>query len=373
MGAWRRPGVIDQFRIKLISGMQARGLTAEFAQQVFQQIRGFGEYGFPESHAASFALLVYVSAWLKRYYPVVYTAGLINSQPMGFYAPAQLLRDLHEHGGQVLPIDVNSSMWDCTLESPTNDVRGTAPALRLGLRLVTGLSKRDAEKLIEVRAIGPFQSVAEVARRSGLSSAVLSRLAAADTFGSLGSNRRGAMWAALAQPRKRHHQPLFAALTDDEEPAATLPPMPPLEEVLADYRATSLSLKAHPLSFYRQALNQLKIVPAAQLSKIANGRLVRVAGLVLLRQRPGTAKGITFVTLEDETGTINLVVRQQIWDRYHRIASSCSAWIAFGPLQCKDSVIHVVVQKLEDMAESLANGDLLKKGDPVKKIQRNFH
>jgi error-prone DNA polymerase len=353
--------------------MQARGFTAEFAAQVFQQIRGFGEYGFPESHAASFALLVYVSAWLKHYYPAVFAAALINSQPMGFYAPAQLLRDLREHGGTVLPVDVNSSHWDCTLESPSGDVRGTVPALRLGLRMVTGLPRREADKLIAARAAGPFRSISEVARRSGLSAATLSRLAGADAFGSLGCSRRTAIWDALAQSPDRAAQPLFAQLDDDDERPAPLPEMPPLEEVLADYRATSLSLKAHPLSFYRRALRSLKVLAAAQLPRIANHRWVRVAGLVLLRQRPGTAKGITFVTLEDETGTINLVVRQQIWDRYHHVSRCSSAWIAEGQLQTKDSVIHVVVHKLEDMAEALQDGDLLRNSDPVGRIQRNFH
>jgi error-prone DNA polymerase len=371
MAAWRRPGVIDQFRTKLISGMQARGLSAEFAQQVFQQIRGFGEYGFPESHAASFALLVYVSAWLKHYYPTVFTAALINSQPMGFYAPAQLIRDLHDRGGKVLPIDVNHSAWDCTLEAPTGDVRGTRAALRLGLRLITWLPQSAAEKLEQARAAGPFRSIADLARRTRLGHGVLSKLADADAFGSLHCHRRQALWDTLNQKRDQP-RPLLEGLVDDEEPAADLPPLQPLEEVLADYRATSLSLKAHPLSFYRAALRDRRLLTAAQLSRVPNNRRVQVAGLVLLRQRPSTARGITFVTLEDETGTANLVVHPQTWDQFDRVARRSPAWMVSGRLECKDSVIHVIVQQIVDLGDYLREAATLRDQNPVQRIERRF-
>jgi error-prone DNA polymerase len=291
---------------------------------------------------------------------------------MGFYAPAQLLRDLRDHGAQVLPVDVNASCWDCTLDSPTGDVRGKRPALRLGLRLVVGLSKTAAEKLEQARAAGPFRSIADVARRAGLSQAILSRLAAADAFSSLQLNRRRALWETLREKRDRRPYPLFEQLSEEDEPAADLPDMPPLEEVLADYRATSLSLKAHPMSFYRAALRRMRISPAAKLSILQNGQFVRVAGLVLLRQRPGTARGITFVTLEDETGIANLIVRQEVWDRYDRVARSCPAWIVFGELQKKDSVIHIVARRLEDLGARLRAASPLREENPVQRIERRF-
>ncbi len=223
MGAWRRPGIIDQFRLKLLAGMEERGLTRHFAEQVFQQIRGFGEYGFPESHAASFALLVYVSAWLKRYHPAAFVAAILNSQPMGFYGPAQLIRDAREHGVEVRPVDVNASDWDCTLE-PVSASEQASPAVRLGFRLLTGVSRRVIEPLVAERARrGPYRSVDEVARRTGLRAAELSRLAEADVFRSLDVDRRAALWQTLGQERVREARPLFAALGDDEPLVEGLP------------------------------------------------------------------------------------------------------------------------------------------------------
>ncbi|MDX1946117.1 MAG: DNA polymerase III subunit alpha [Pirellulaceae bacterium] len=343
MGAWRRPGIIDQFHRKLIEGMLARGLSEEFAERVFQQIRGFGEYGFPESHAASFALLVYVSAWLKHYYPAPFCAAIINSQPMGFYAPAQLIRDARQHDVAVLPVDVNASHWDCTLE----------PAgLRLGFRLLGGLSAEVAERIVAARQARPFVSLDQFTRRTGLGQAVLARLAEGDVFGSLRLDRRAALWDALKQDRQPRHQPLLAGLADDE-PAAALPPLPLIEQVFADYRTTGLSLKAHPLSFLRPRLDELHVTPASHLPRVAHGRHLRVAGLVLLRQRPGTARGITFVTLEDETGLANLVIKPEVWERCYTIARRSPAWIAHGRLERKESVIHLVVSRIDDLSASL--------------------
>ncbi len=390
MGGWRRPGLIEQFRHKLISGMLARGLSEQFAEQVFQQIRGFGEYGFPESHAASFALLVYASAWLKRYYPAAFAAALLNSQPMGFYAPAQIVRDAREHGVCVLPVDVNHSQWDCTLEPPPAVDAGMAPAgpfaraaaarakrqpaLRLGLRYIAGLPRAAAERLLSARKAGPFASMHDLARRANLSRAVLVRLAQADALGSLAMNRRRSLWEALGECGTE--PPLFAAVpTVAPVPAQTvvpaqalelaqgtvpaqgasadaeplLPAMHAFEEVLADYRTTGLSLKGHPMAFLRADLEQLRVVRAADLPRIKHGRFVRVAGLVLVRQRPGTARGITFVTLEDESGTANLVVRPEVWERYHRPASTATALLAHGRLEREGAVIHVLVSKLEDL------------------------
>jgi error-prone DNA polymerase len=414
MGAWRRPGLIEQFRHKLISGMLARGLSQPFAEQVFQQIRGFGEYGFPESHAASFALLVYASAWLKRYYPAAFAAALLNSQPMGFYAPAQIVRDAREHGVCVLPADVNHSHWDCTLEpvpavglaparrgklaegrasggeggpaagegSVAPDGRAARaaaiqrrrqPALRLGLRLITGLPRAAVERLVAAREAGPFASVYDLARRANLSRAVLVRLAQADALGSLAGNRRQSLWEALGEHGTE--LPLLAAARVAEgkgsvaegtggvagratalvergaEPAPPLPAMPPFEEVLADYHTTGLSLKGHPLAFLRGALQRLRVVRACELARLRHGRFVRVAGLVLVRQRPGTARGITFVTLEDESGTANLIVRPEVWERYHRAASTATALLAHGRLERHGPVIHVLAGKLEDLTE----------------------
>jgi error-prone DNA polymerase len=418
MAAWRRPGLIDQFRKRLLDGMRANGLPEEFAQRVYQQIQGFGEYGFPESHAASFALLVYASCWLKHYYPAAFCAAMINSQPLGFYAPAQLVRDAREHGVEVRPVDVNASGWDCRLEEDretrrqgdkekendecqmANDewesghssfvIRHSEflPSLRLGLRMVRGL-RRDAGEAIErAREDGPFVSIDDFARRTGLGQAVIKRLAEADAFGSLGANRRQALWESLGQERNHVSQPLFAPLPlppplpplhllplpPGEGRGESLPPMPPYEEVVADYRSVGLSLKAHPISFYRQQLDRLRITPAKKLIDLVNGAKVKVAGLVLLRQRPSTAKGITFVTLEDETGTINLVVHQQTWDRYYRIARRAPAWIAHGHVQTTKNgdkphfngemgtvpapVIHVVVSRLEALGEQLRKLDV---------------
>ncbi len=454
MAAWRRPGLIEQFRQKLLAGMRANNLPEEFAQRVYQQIEGFGEYGFPESHAASFALLVYASAWLKHYYPAAFVAAMINSQPMGFYQPAQLVRDAQEHGVVVRGVDVNWSRWDCTLEVGSGDwelgagelqnanckmknanwgnsainnlqfaicnlqshnappaeagspIPSSLPFLRLGLRMLNGLGEAAGRVIEGVRAAGPFSSIDDFARRTGLGRAVVKRLAEADAFGSVGAGRRQALWQALGQEKKRRAMPLFEILplplgegaraarpgegvcgsgkhkvnaeqstagqassgTQAEEPGQddramwALPAMEPYEEVVADYRTAGLSLRAHPISFYREQLEQLGVTPARRLVELANDAPVIVAGLVLLRQRPGTAKGITFVTLEDETGTVNLVVHQHMWDRYYRVARGAPAWIAHGRIQTApghySSVIHVVVQRLAALGQELRQLDV---------------
>jgi error-prone DNA polymerase len=418
MAAWRRPGLIDQFRKKLLDGMRANNLPEEFAQRVYRQIEGFGEYGFPESHAASFALLVYTSAWLKHHYPAAFAAALINSQPMGFYQPAQLVRDARDHGVAVRPVDVNFSCWDCTLEevenckmqnancklqidNPQSAIRNPQSVfLRLGLRMIGGLRETHGKLIEQVRTAGPFTSIDDFARRTGLGQAVIKRLAEADAFGSLGAGRRQALWHALGQEKKRRSMPLFAPEDKDDckmhdHPSggarncklqnaeqhssaiedlqfaicnlqfSTVPALPPMqlyEEVVADYRTAGLSLRAHPISFYRDQLERLGITPARQLVDLKNGAQVRVAGLVLLRQRPGTAKGITFVMLEDETGTVNLVVHQHTWDRYYRIARRAPAWIAHGHIQTTTEsfapVIHVVVARLEALTEQLERLDV---------------
>jgi error-prone DNA polymerase len=361
MGAWRRRGVMDQFREKLLRGMAANGYSQEFAERFYQQICGFGEYGFPESHAASFALLVYVSAWIKCYHPAAFCAAIINSQPMGFYAPAQLIADAKKHGVEVRPVDVNWSEWNCTLEEgvraeaeaqrgATADLpRRASASLRLGMRLIRGFSEKYADIITAARREGPFGSFEEFARRTGLRSSALKRLGRADAFGSLALDRRVALWRALPE---RDPASLFHGL-DGEEPPTVLPQMAPYDEVRADYHAAGLTLRKHPMSFLRSALDKLRITPAVQLQNTKNGRFLRVAGVVLMRQRPSTAKGITFVTLEDETGIVNLIVRPEVWARHHRVARTAVAMIAHGRLQHEHGVIHVLVSRLDDLSESV--------------------
>ncbi|MFP6611710.1 MAG: error-prone DNA polymerase [Pirellulales bacterium] len=374
MGAWRRPGLIDNFRKKLIDGMLGRGFPEDFAERVFQQIRGFGEYGFPESHAASFARLIYVSAWLKHYYPAAFAAAIINSQPMGFYAPAQLIRDAIEHDVEVLPIDINDSCWDCTLErlpladcglrnngqfgavedNPESGIRNPEYSLRLGMRLVRGLSPAAAGAIEQAR-VTKFDSIADLTERTGLDRPVVECLAAADVFGSLRLDRRGALWQALDQAPKPEEQPLFVDVRPADSPLPVLPKLTAQEEVFADYRAAGLSLRQHPISFYRQQLDVLNVVPTAQLAECKNNRPVRVAGLVLMRQRPSTANGITFVTLEDETGICNLIIHARTWQRFDLVARRSSALIAGGKLERKNEVLHVIVHHLEEMTARLSS------------------
>jgi len=355
MGAWRRPGIIEQFRQKLLAGMESRGLTRQFAEAVFGQISGFGEYGFPESHAASFAILVYVSAWLKHYYPAAFCASLLNSQPMGFYAPAQLIRNAQEHGVEVLPVDVNASCWDTTLErGEENGEEQAKRAIRLGLRFINGLSEAQAHTIEAARTSGgPFTGWDDFARRTRLTRAVMTRLAEADAFASLEIDRRSALWQALAEEKKPRTMPLFDSLAAEDESAVQLPSLRLEEQVLADYRSAGLSLKAHPMQFVREELDAWEILPAEQLATHTADRHIRVAGIVLMRQRPSTAKGITFVTLEDETGQANLIVRQDVWQKFYRVARTATALIAHGRLQRQGQVIHVLVTELEDLSEQL--------------------
>jgi len=366
MGKWRKTGIINQFHEKLINGMKQRGLTDEFAEQVFRQISGFGEYGFPESHAASFAKLVYVSAWLKYHYPAAFCAAIINSLPMGFYAPAQLVADAKAHRVQVLPVDVNHSVWDCTIERGANSA-GVSPCqtlpsenshedsenqrlLRLGLRMISGLRNDVADLIVEQRRAGPYTSVSDFTRRTRLGQAVVAQLSKADAFGSVNQDRRAALWQALGQEKKAKHQPLFAGLETQDDDTLALPTLAPQDQVTEDYRSIGLSLRAHPISFHRDSLDQLKVTTCNGLIEKPNNRQLRVAGLVILRQRPSTAKGITFVTIEDETGTANLIVKQGVWQRYYKIARRSPAWIAHGKLEMKSGITHVIVNRIEDMS-----------------------
>jgi error-prone DNA polymerase len=354
MAAWRRPGVIDQFRKKLIEGMLANGLTAEFAERVFTQIRGFGEYGFPESHAASFALLVYVSCWLKRYYPAAFCASILNSLPMGFYAPAQLIQDAKAHGVAVAPVDINASDWECTLEP----VELRSYRLRLGLQMIRGLSESVGRSVVEARLDGgPFRDIADLAQRAGLGQGSITRLADSGALHSITGDRRAALWQSLAQERSSAEHTLFAAagVDIDEAIPESLAAMEEIEEVYADYETIGLSLRAHPLSFVRTQLDRLRVTSSKSLKVTQDSSFVRVAGIVILRQRPGTAKGITFVTLEDEFGSMNLVVKPEIWQRHYKIARRSNAWLVHGVIENRENIIHVVVGRIEDLSQHVAN------------------
>ncbi|HET6250365.1 MAG TPA: error-prone DNA polymerase [Tepidisphaeraceae bacterium] len=372
MAAWRRTGAIETFHEKIVTGMLKNGYTRAFAEQCFNQIKGFGEYGFPESHAASFALLVYVSAWLKRHHPAAFAAALINSQPMGFYMPAQIVRDAKEHGVIVREVDVNASDWDCTLEGTGErepDAEGcgdhdpnlreiapsewgkNGPILRLGLRQLKGFREQHAGLISAARKrAGRFTSIAQFHRLTGLPVSALRILAEADAFGSLGVGRRDALWQVMKL--KDDYYPLFDGL-EPVEAKVELPKMPLGQEVMTDYATAGLSLKRHPLSLMRDELRKRKIITAAELSQMEHNRWVKVAGLVLIRQRPGTASGVVFETLEDETGVVNLIVHPKIYDQYRSAARHARLLQADGYVQRQGLVIHVLPKRLIDLSELL--------------------
>lgn len=358
MATFKRSGDIHKFHEKLVRGMVERGYDAEFAERCFKQIEGFGTYGFPESHAASFALLVYVSSWLKCHYPAVFAAALLNSQPMGFYAPAQIVRDAREHGVEIRPPDVNASDWDCTLEARPDG----AMALRLGLRQIKGLQETQGRAVVEARGPG-YGDPLDLWRRAGLEASVLETLARGDAFRSLGISRREAFWAARAlatapdgpaAARDAAALPLFAAA----ETEIVLPTAPLGEEVVDDYASLRLSLKAHPVALLRGRFQEEGRVPCSVLERDAGvgraGRRVRLGGLVLVRQRPGTAKGVIFVTLEDETGIANLVIWADTFERYRREVLGAKLLGVTGRVQREGRVVHVVVEHLEDLTGRLA-------------------
>ncbi|MBY0423242.1 MAG: error-prone DNA polymerase, partial [Parvularculaceae bacterium] len=425
MATFRKAGTIHSFGVKLVEGMKARGYDADFAERCFRQIEGFGEYGFPESHAASFALLVYVSCWLKCHYPDVFAAALVNSQPMGFYAPAQIVRDAKEHGVAVLPPDVNRSDWDCTLEEDREtpslqdrmhrrnwpmrkDIR-TRRAIRLGLRQVKGLAEDHARAIMAGRVCpsrgasfetprcraapqdeggaasaatglhpeedraasaaqsvpkdaprahaAPYDSLRDLWLRTGLSRAVLERLADADCFSSLGLSRRAALWAVkgLDPVAGDDLLPLFGARADlQHEEEARLPPMPLGEEVAYDYKTLKLSLKSHPARFLRERLKPLGFQTTETTLAARDGAPFATAGLVLIRQRPGSAKGVVFSTLEDETGVANIIIWPKIFEAHRRVVLTSRFLGVRGVLQREGDFIHVVARTLEDLTPHLS-------------------
>ncbi len=357
MAAWKRKGdAIFRYGKRLVEGMIARGYPPEFANRCFEQIKGFSEYGFPESHAASFALLVYVSAWLKRYRPATFAAALINSLPMGFYAPAQIIRDAREHGVEVRGVDVNHSRWDCTLEDARE--AGGGPAIRLGMRLVKGLVEKEAKQIAAaVETRGRFDTTESLWRSSGAPVRALRALARADAFQSMGLDRQAARWRLA--PLRDHPMPLFESVDARrvmEDEGASLPAVALSSEVLTDYGSVGLSLKAHPISFIREHLDRRGVLPCAELRDAVRrpqGHRVSVAGIVLVRQRPSTASGVVFFTLEDETGIANLVVWASTFERYRRVARLSHVLLARGRIERQGEVVHLHAQHLESLDDRL--------------------
>ncbi len=360
MASFRNYGTIHRFRDKFVDGMVGKGYEPEFAERCFKQIEGFGDYGFPESHAASFALLVYISSWLKHHCPEVFACALLNSQPMGFYAPAQIVGDARRHGVEVRPVDVNHSEWDCTLEpvgehAPGRD--GSLPrprmALRLGLRQIRGLREEDATRIVTAREEG-YRSPADLRGRAAIRPAVLTRLARADAFTSIGLDRRQAAWAIRSLDQVEP-LPLFDPPGEAEplRPEPALPAMSAGEQVVADYRATGLSLKQHPTALLRERLTDRGVCPASHLEKVPAGTRVTVAGIVLCRQRPGTAGRIVFVTLEDETGSSNLVVFPSVQERCRRALLTARLMVCRGRLEKEQGVIHVIADRIDSLNDWL--------------------
>ncbi len=354
MATFRSRGLVSEHKEKMVGRMVKRGYDQAFAERCFSQIEGFGEYGFPESHAASFAHLVYVSSWIKHHYPDVFACGLLNSQPMGFYAPAQIVRDAREHGVTVLPADVNFSDWNNLLEPVGGGDATCSYALRLGFRQIDGFREADAAMLMAKRDT-PYTCVSELNARAGLSASSIERLAAADAFRSLGRDRRAALWDARAVATGPD-LPLFRSMhaaDEGEDTPAVLPSMPMAEHVIADYQTFRLSLKAHPMTFLRADYQAENFTKASDLRACAFGDRVLVAGIVLIRQRPGSAKGVVFITLEDETGTINLVIWPDTLKRYRKTVMGARLMSVRGHVQMDDDVIHVVARSLGDDTHKL--------------------
>jgi error-prone DNA polymerase len=343
MAAWRRRGDLELFRQRFIEGMRGRGYEQDFAERLFKQVQGFGEYGFPESHAASFALLVYVSAWLKCHHPAVFCCALLNSQPMGFYAPAQLVQDARRHGVEVRPVAVNRSGWDSSLETADD---GTL-ALRLGLRLVKGLSHRGAEALVAERERnGLYTDVVALAERAALGRRDLRALAESDALLEPAGDRHQAAWEVLGlEPGK-----LLGQRPRVDEAAPSLPIPGVSEGVVADYASLGLSLRCHPLSMLRRTLQRRGLVTAAKLRELTHGQRVATAGLVINRQRPSTAKGVIFATLEDESGYINVIVPQRVADRHRRILLAARLLAVRGVVEREGEVVQLLARRLDDLS-----------------------
>jgi error-prone DNA polymerase len=346
MAAWKRKGGLEKYYDRIVNGMQERGYNQAFAEGIFEQIKGFGEYGFPESHAASFALLVYASSWLKCHEPEAFLAAMLNSQPMGFYSPSQLVQDAQRHGVKVLPVDVAVSGWDSALVPLADNDR---PAVRLGLSLLRGMKDGAAERIGNARAVRPFESVADLARRAQLDRKDLHVLADANALASLAGNRREALWQSVAAVPDRDM--LAAAAVPDETPDLGAPTE--AHDIIADYRSVGLTLGRHPLELLRPQLLANRLMPASTLRTYRDGRLARGCGLVTVRQRPGTAKGVVFITLEDETGNVNVIVWPGLLEKQRKEVLGASLLAVYGTWQCQGEVRHLVAQRLVDMSHLL--------------------
>ncbi|MEY3446752.1 MAG: hypothetical protein RIR45_1507 [Pseudomonadota bacterium] len=361
MAAWKRKGGVHKFHDRLIGGMVRNGYNQAFADHIFSQIEGFGEYGFPESHAASFALLVYVSCWLKHHEPACFLAAMLNSQPLGFYGPSQLVQDARRHGVQVRAVDVLHSAWDCTLEPPTSAGTSTntgananpQPAVRLGLRMVSGLKESVAQRIVGARSTGLFTSTQDLALRCHLDTGDLKALASADALISLSGHRRQQVWDASAlKPAPGLLQGVPIAEEELQLPAAEEG-----EEVVFDFAATGLTLRSHPVLLLRPQLSKMKMLTAAQMHHYTSGRLVRACGLVTMRQRPQTAKGVVFITLEDETGSVNIIVWKAVREQFRDAVYRARLMAVYGVWQRDDDsggeVRHLIAKRLVDLTPLL--------------------
>ncbi len=364
MATFKFTGGVSKFKEKLVSGMVERGYTAAFAEKTFGQLEGFGSYGFPESHAASFALIAYASAWMKCWHPEIFCASLLNAQPMGFYAPAQIVADARAHRVEIRPVCINASRWDCTLEEAGDD----RFAVRLGMRMVTGLKEADAARIVMARADAPFVSIEELWRRAGVGVGSLNRLAGADAFhGAMRLRRREALWAIKAL--RDEQLPLFAAADAREngfseeiiEQPIALRPMSEGREVVEDYGHVGLTLRRHPVSFLRDDLLRQRMMPCSALETTKDGRYIWLAGLVLVRQRPGSAKGVMFITIEDESGIANLILWPGMFEQNRRIVMGARMLGLYGQVQREGEVVHVIVKKLIDLSSLL--GSLGQRGE----------
>jgi error-prone DNA polymerase len=340
MAAWRKSGRIERHHQRLVSRMTEKGIALEFAERVFEQIRGFGEYGFPESHAASFALIAYATAWMKCHHPEVFACALLNAQPMGFYSPAAIVEDAKRHGVEVRPVDATRSAWDCTLE-PRDAPRPERPfALRMGLRYVKGLGEGHGARIVAARGERPFSSVEDFVDRAGLDEAALTRLAEAGALAPLDRQRRSALWRARG--RSRAGRPALPLAVSERSPAFR--DLDRLEVINWDYRTTGHSPRGHPLAPLRRALEARRLPEARRVTSMRDGQRVRYAGLVICRQRPGTASGVVFMTLEDETGFVNVVVWSRVFEKYAVLVKTASFLGVSGRLQVQDGVVHVVAE-----------------------------
>jgi error-prone DNA polymerase len=350
MAAWKRKGGLERYYDRIVNGMTERGYEKAFADGIFDQIKGFGEYGFPESHAASFALLVYTSSWLKCHEPEAFLAALLNSQPMGFYSPSALVQDAKRHGVVVLPADVMVSGWDCALEpSGSGGPERGRPAVRLGLSLLRGMRDGSAERIADARAVRPFASISDLAHRAQLDRHDLQVLAAANALASLAGNRREALWQSVAAVPDKDL--LAAVKMDDDTPALGAPTE--AQNIVGDYRSAGLTLGRHPLELLRPVLLKQRLMPAATLRTYPNGRLARGCGLVTVRQRPGTAKGVIFITIEDETGNVNVIIWPSLLEKQRREVLGASLLGVYGVWQREGEVRHLVAQRLVDLSHLL--------------------